>query len=56
MAVTMVSYAKGRWRLRIIENRCRGEFLGTKCMRMGNGEGFTMRNLIVFTVHLIRLV
>ena len=30
-----------------------GEYLGPRGMRMGSGEGSTMRNLIVCTVHLI---
>ena len=30
-----------------------GEYLGPRGMRMGNGEGSTMRNFIVCTVHLI---
>ena len=30
-----------------------GEYLGPRRMRMGSGEGSTMRNLIVFTDHLI---
>ena len=30
-----------------------GEYLGPRVMRMGSGEGSTMRNFIVCTVHLI---
>ena len=30
-----------------------GEYLGPKDMRMGSGEGFTIRNFIFLTVHLI---
>ena len=40
-------------RLRVFENRILGEYLGPRGMRMGSGEGSTMRNFIVCTVHLI---
>ena len=37
-------------RLRVFENRILRRIFGPK--RMGSGEGFTMRNFIVCTVHL----
>ena len=40
-------------RLRVFENRILVEYLGPRGMRMGNGEGSTMRSFIVRTVHLI---
>ena len=40
-------------RLRVFENRILCEYLGPKGMRMGSGEGNTMRNFIVCTIHLI---
>jgi hypothetical protein len=44
--------------LMVIENRMLrrifgSEYLGPKGLRMGSGEGFTIRNLVVCTVHLI---
>jgi hypothetical protein len=41
-------------RLRVFENRILRDYLGPRGMRMGSGEGFTVRNFIVFTVHLIK--
>jgi hypothetical protein len=32
-----------------------GEYLGPRRARMGSGEGFTIRNFTVCTVHLILL-
>ena len=39
-------------RLRVFENRILGEYLGSRRMRTRNIEGSTMRNFIVYTVHL----
>ena len=41
-------------RLRVFEKRILSEYLGPRGMRMGSGEGYTMRNFIVCTVHLIQ--
>jgi len=41
-------------RLGLFENRVLREYLGPKGMRMGSGEGSTMKNFIVCTVHLIQ--
>jgi len=38
-------------RLGVFENRIRGEYVGPRGMRMGSGEGSTMRIFIVCTVH-----
>ena len=38
---------------RYLKTGSRGEYLGPRGMRMGSGEGSTMRNFIVCTVHLI---
>ena len=40
-------------RLRVFENRILRRISGPRGMRMGSGEGSTMRNFIVCTVHLI---
>jgi hypothetical protein len=40
-------------RLRVFEDRILRQNLGSRGMRMGNGEGFTMRNFIVCTVRLL---
>jgi hypothetical protein len=40
-------------RLRIFENRILRETFGPKEMRIVNGEGSTMRNFRVCTIHLI---
>jgi hypothetical protein len=40
-------------RLRVFENRIVRRIFGLRRMRMGSGEGFTMRNFIVCTVHLM---
>ena len=40
-------------RLRLFENDTWGEYFGPKGVRMKSGKGFTMRNLIVCTIHLI---
>ena len=37
----------------VFENRILSEYLGPRGMREGSGEGSTMRNFIVCTVHLI---
>ena len=37
--------------LRILQNRNMGEYFGPKGMRIGSGEGFTIINFIVYTVH-----
>jgi hypothetical protein len=39
--------------IRAFENGSCGEYLGLRRMSMGSGEGSTMRNFIVYTVHLI---
>ena len=40
-------------RLRVFENRILRRIFGPRGMRMGSGEGSTMRNFIVCTVNLI---
>ena len=45
---------KGRMQAKgILKTGSWGEYLGPRGMRMGSGEGSTMKNFIVCTVHLI---
>ena len=37
--------------LMILKTGFLGEYLGPKGMIMGSGEGFTMRNLMICTIH-----
>ena len=41
------------YKLRLFENMILSEYLVPRGMRMGSGEGSTMRNLIVYTVRQI---
>ena len=57
----VVLYGYGTWsltlreerRLRLFENKIPRRIFGPRGMTMGSGEGSTMRNFIVRTVHLI---
>jgi hypothetical protein len=42
-------------RLRVFKNRDFSEYLGTRGMRIGSVEVFTMNNFIVYTVYLVYL-
>jgi len=44
---------KEEYRLRVFENRILRRIFGPKWDENGDGEGSTMRNFIVCTVHLI---
>ena len=43
-------------KLRTFQTESWGEYFGPRGKRMGNWESFTMRNFIVCTVHLIRVI
>ena len=49
----MVSYVKGGTQVKVFENRTPRQIFRPKRFMNGDGEGFTMSNFIVFTVHLI---
>jgi hypothetical protein len=48
----MISYIKYVFRLRIFENRTVRRIFGAKWDEKGSEYGFTVRVLIMFTIHL----
>ena len=41
-------------RINVFENRIPKRIFGTKRMRMGSGEGFTLRNIIICNIQIIK--